>query len=67
MFIINFYLNTQISEIGLLHKKDFTANIYVFLLVTERHIKCSNWDLFSPEDGHNDARNMSRQKLIINI
>jgi hypothetical protein len=24
-------------------------------------------DLFSPEDGHNDARNMLRQKLIINI
>ena len=24
-------------------------------------------DLCSPEDGHNDARNMLRQKLIINI
>jgi len=23
--------------------------------------------LYSPEDGHNDARNMLRQKLIINI
>jgi hypothetical protein len=28
---------------------------------------CSNTGLCSPEDGHNDARNMLRQKLIINI
>ena len=27
---------------------------------------CSNTGLCSPEDGHNDARNMLRQKLIIN-
>ena len=24
------------------HKKDFTANIYVFALVTEQYTKCSN-------------------------
>jgi len=30
------------SQLGLLHRKDITANIYVFPLVTEQHTKCSN-------------------------
>jgi len=29
-------------QLGLLHKKDNTANIYVLPLVTEQHTKCSN-------------------------
>ena len=30
------------SHLGLLHKKDITANIYAFPLVKEQHTKCSN-------------------------
>jgi len=29
----NIRKHTQISQLGLLHKKDFTANIYVFRLL----------------------------------
>ena len=38
------HLHTHMGnfELGLLHKKDFTANIYVSALVTEQHTKCSN-------------------------
>jgi len=32
-----------------------------------QHTTCSNTRSWSPEDGHNDDRNMLRQKLIINI
>ena len=55
MFVNVMCKHTRISQLGLLHKKDFTANMYVFPLVTEQHVKCSNRALCSPEDGHNDA------------
>jgi len=64
MFIINFCLNMQCSHPTTQRPTTATNPIQQNQRSTPYAVTRG---LCSPEDGYNDARNMLRQKLIINI
>jgi len=61
------HTKSQLGYYTLTRDKDVTANIHFSCLLQRSTPYAVTDSLCSPEDGHNDARSMLRQKLIINI
>ena len=61
------HTKSQLGYYTLPRNKDVTANIHFSCLLQRSTPYAVTDSLCSPEDGHNDAQNMLRQELIINV